>query len=247
MYFQMSFSAAAFARMIRYRVAEQFRPLAEPVGFPEKAHSWLDGMLVTEVELRRLPTDRVVIVNEIGPDGHSRPNPMLFGYHESIVTIDLALNVFFARVEDVAAAGIGDPPVQTLSIPQGSSSHYDSRGCRCHRRPADSHADRRAKTVGPTSAQGRRRPDCPLSEAHSFHSTLRTRSTMSLPPGSDRVLNAAITCDENHTVMLRFEFAGGDLRIGYRQGGAIGNTSPTAGASRNSAIRIGASTSMAAP
>lgn len=46
MYVDLAFSAEAFKRLIKYRMTDQFRPLATPIDSPLGTSSWLDGLMV---------------------------------------------------------------------------------------------------------------------------------------------------------------------------------------------------------
>jgi hypothetical protein len=113
----MSFSLDSLERLLKYRIADSFRPLATPVDFPANDKSWLDGLLVTDVQFNRIDNERDVALNVIGANGSLVPNAHGFGFHASAVTMDLATDVFFVRAADVASAGLSQPPVRIEKVP----------------------------------------------------------------------------------------------------------------------------------
>jgi hypothetical protein len=97
MYCQISFSAESFERLIKYRIADSFRPLAAPVNYPANAKSWLDGMIVTHIDFNRVDNDRVVVINEMNGAGSIGPNAGNFAFNAGAIAMELAADIFFAR------------------------------------------------------------------------------------------------------------------------------------------------------
>lgn len=207
MYCDLSFSGAVFGRLISYRIADLFQPLATPVDYPANAKSWLDGVLVTQVELNALPNDRFVIVNELGADGNVTPNSAGYGFQAGAVTIDLAADVFLARVEDVAAAGLADPPVTTVSIPRGVL-HLTVRMS-----VGSDGIPQLQMQLDPARLAALNLPAAVLAgitaaSTMNFPFDIGNELAELFPAGNNRVLNAGITRDDNNALVMRFEFPG---------------------------------------
>ena len=71
MFCQMAFTGAAFERLIKYRIADAFRPINSTIPFPPGTNSWLDGVLVTGVEFAQIENDRFVARSAVGFADHS--------------------------------------------------------------------------------------------------------------------------------------------------------------------------------
>ena len=206
MYCQISFSAESFERLIKYRIADLFRPLAAPVDYPKNAQSWLDGVIVTHVDFNRVDKDRFVLVNELDAIGSVGPKSG-YGYNASAVAMELAANVSFARVEDVAAAGLAQPPVLTQLVPVGLihvtvRASVGSDGIPVLQMALDtarlSTLDLPAPVIAGIAAVA----------SASFPFDIGAQLRDIFPPGNGKVLNAGITRDESGAIVLRFTFPG---------------------------------------
>jgi hypothetical protein len=202
---EIAFSAESFGRLIKYRVADSFRPLVAPVNYPQNKQSWLDGVLVTQVALDRLGNDRGVVVNELNTGGSLTPNPAGFGYQAAAVSMQLTTSLFFALAQDVADAGLGQPLVMEKSIP-GAVLFVTVR--------LDIGSDGvpvLGMQIDPARlAQLDLPPEvvAPLARAANATFPFDIGGDLKdiLPPGQNRVLNAGITRDTDGSVVLRFEF-----------------------------------------
>jgi len=209
MFCQVAFSSSAFARLIQYRIADSFRPLSAPVPFPtfpKGTSSWLDGVLVTHVDLNRIDRDRLTVVNEL-QGATIAPNSGGYSFWAPALALELTAQMFFARTQDVAAAGTNQPPVHTEPIPVGFL-HITVRltvgldGVPLLHMELDT---ARLAALGlPTSildglvAAGT--ATVPFDIGGALNGTF--------PPGNTKVLNAAITRDDQGAVAMRFEFPG---------------------------------------
>jgi hypothetical protein len=59
------------------------------------------------------------VINEMNGAGSIGPNAGNFAFNAGAIAMELAVDISFARVEDVAAAGLAQPPVNTQPIPVG--------------------------------------------------------------------------------------------------------------------------------
>jgi len=205
MYCQMSISGASFERLIKYRIADSFRPLAQTMSFPENKKSWLDGIIVTRIEFNRVENDRFVVVNELSASGLVGPNSAGHGYNALAVAMVLTANLFFALEQDVAEAGLARPAVVTQPIlllvtirasvgPNGIpvlSMELDPAGLSALALPA--------AVV----------PQITAAATASYPFDIGGQLKDIFPPGNSKVLNAGITRDANNAIVLRFEFPGG--------------------------------------
>ena len=208
MYCQVSYSRKSFERLIRYSVAEYFQPLTVTVPFPLNTNSWFDGIIVTEAHFTQIP-DVVTPVNELQPDGTVAPNPSGIQFNAAAVRVDVAADLFFVRAEDVASAGLSQPPAHTQSIPAGSIRILV-------------HVSLNASGIPQMQLQldlalisGLGLP--PQVVAIIAKATTRTIPfdiTKELkdifPAGNIKVLNVGITRDVAESIVLRFEFSGSD-------------------------------------
>jgi hypothetical protein len=207
MYCQISFSAESFERLIKYRIADSFRPLAAPVNYPANAKSWLDGMIVTHIDFNRVDNDRVVVINEMNGAGSIGPNAGNFAFNAGAIAMELAADIFFARVEDVAAAGLAQPPVDPQHIPVGFlhitvRATVDSNGIPQLQMELDT---ARLSALGlPDAALAGIRNTGTTSSPFDIGKELKDL----FPPGNNKVLNAGITKDDAGAIVLRFEFPG---------------------------------------
>ena len=209
MYCQMSFSERSFERLIKYRIADSFRPVAIPVDFPKDAKSWLDGVIVTHIDFNRVDNDRFVVVNEVGhQSGSIGPNTGGYGFNASAVAMEVAADIFFARVEDVAAAGLAQPQVHKEHIPAGLLIHIlirasvDKDGIPQLQMELDT-ARLSALGLPPAVIAG-----IAAASAGTFAFDIGKGLNDIFPPGNSRVLNAGITRDDVGSIVLRFEFPG---------------------------------------
>ncbi|HLL46146.1 MAG TPA: hypothetical protein VK399_05540, partial [Longimicrobiaceae bacterium] len=206
MYCQLSFSAESFERLIRYRIADLFRPLSAPVPFPPNAQSWLDGVVVTNIEFNRVDRDRFVLVNELDALGSVGPASG-YGYNASALAMELAVDIFFVRVEDVAAAGLAQPPVLTKSVPFGIfhvtvRASVGASGIPVLQMELDTARLGALDLPPPVIAR------VAASASASFPFDIGAQLKDVFPPGNGKVLNAGITRDEAGAIVLRFTFPG---------------------------------------
>jgi hypothetical protein len=207
MYCQISFSADSFAQLIKYRIADLFRPLATPVPWPGTTQSWLDGVIVTDVLFDRVDQDRFLPVNELSASGLVIPNSAGYSYHASAVSMKLALDVFFASVQDVAAAGLAQPPVYTEHVPAGPiritvRAMVGSDGIPQLQMELDT-----------ASLSGLGLPPSVVAALTSAASSMLPfdigdQLKEIFPPGNSKVLNAGVTRDDAGSIVLRFTFPG---------------------------------------
>jgi hypothetical protein len=204
----MSFSGQSFGRLIKYRIADSFRPLAAPVDFPKNAKSWLDGMIVTHIDFNRVDNDRFVVVNEVrDASGAIGPNTAGYGFNASAVAMEVAADISFARVEDVAAAGLTQPPTHTEHVFAGVihilvRASVDKDGIPQLQMELDiarlSALGLPAAVIAGIAAAGNA----------SFPFDIGKELKDIFPPVNSRVLNAGITRDDAGSIVLRFEFPG---------------------------------------
>ena len=205
MYCQMSFSPESFQRLIKYRIADLFRPLATPINFPQNAPSWLDGVIVTQVLFNRVENDRFVLVNEVlSPDGSISPNTAGYGYNAGALAMELTAAIFLARVQDVAAAGLAPPP--TIRVPGifhiVVRASVDKNGIPQLQMELD---------TAPLVAAGLPAPviaSIAAAGAGTVPFDIGENLKDIFPPGNSKVLNAGITRDAAGAIVLRFEFPG---------------------------------------
>jgi hypothetical protein len=206
MFCQVAFSGAMLERLIRYRVADQFRPLSVPVDYPQNDKSWLDGFMVTQVAFNRVVHDQIVVLNDVGPDGTVHPVPGALGFWSSAVTVDIQARAYFARVQDVAAAGLNQPPVQTALIPIGIL-HLTLRvtagndGIPLVSMELDT--SRLAALQLPPTAITALTAAANLSVPFDVATYLKAV----VPGGPAKVLNTAVTMADDGTVVMRFELS----------------------------------------
>jgi hypothetical protein len=203
---QIAFSGGAFKKLIRYRIVDGFRPATSPVNYPLNTQSWLDGIIVTNLELTRVRNDRVLIMNEVAADGTVVPNQLAQGFESTAVTIDVEATVFLARIQDVAAAGLAQPPAQAVNVPTGIM-HITVR------------LDVGSDGIPVIQMQLDQKPLVGLGIPEDVITGIAASASASipfdvakalnsiLPPGIAKVLNAVITLDDAGAVLMRFEFA----------------------------------------
>ncbi len=208
MFCQMAFTGAAFERLIKYRIADAFRPINSTIPFPPGTNSWLDGVLVTGVEFAQIENDRFVAVNELqSADGPVSPNSANYGFNAAALSMKLTTQVFFARDVDVAAAGLGQPPVFTEFIP-GALLPVTVRisvnpdGVPIVQMDLDTAPLAGLNLPAPVLAG----IVSAASATYPFDIGAQLKDTF--PPGNTRVLNAGITVDNQGAIVLRFEFPG---------------------------------------
>jgi hypothetical protein len=203
----MAFTAAAFERLIKYRVVDAFRPLSATVPFPPNTNSWLDGVMVTGVAFAQIENDAFVVINELQAGGSVLPNSAHYGFNAGALSMNLNTQIFFARDVDVAAAGLGRPPVFTQMIP-GALIHIvvrisvDPNGIPVVKMSLD---------PAPLAGLGLPPPVVTgivdaVSATYPFDIGAQLKDIF--PPGNSKVLNAGITVDRNGSIVLRFEFPG---------------------------------------
>ena len=208
MFCQIAFSAESFERLIKYRIADQYRPLSAPVLLRRSQSSWLDGFLVTQIAFNRVENDRFVIVNERDAAGAMIPNPDGIGYGACAVSMNLAADFFFVSARDVDAAGLGQPAVQTISVPFGPLRSTIRASVAADGIP------RLEMELDVNDLDSLGLPDqvvasIRLAASSSFPFDIAAHLQGIVAPGADRVLNAGITRDDDGAVVLRFEFPGG--------------------------------------
>jgi|GEM_PF-5425391 len=204
MYCQLTFSKNAFERLIKYRIADLFRPLSAPVPFPRNAQSWLDGIIATNIDFNRVENDHFQKINFRSSDGKTLPNTAGYGFNAGAIAMEVAVDVFFVRVEDVANAGLNQPPATT----QKGLLHIVVRaliaedGIPIIQLELD---------TSPLLALGL--PQNVVARiADSASATMPFDIGAQLggmfPAGNDKVLNCGITRDDAGAVVMRFEFPG---------------------------------------
>ena len=209
MYCQLSFSGESFERLIKYRIADSFQPLIVTVPFPKNTNSWLDGMIVTQVLFNQIGNDRLVKVNELQPNGTVAPNQAGISFNAAAVSADIAADLFFVRDQDVASAGLSQPPAQTQSIPIGFIRYFaridvDANGIAQLKLEPDLDL---LKNLGLP-------PQVAALIAKAATKTIPIDIGKELkdifPAGNIKVVNAGITRDDAGSIILRFEFSGSE-------------------------------------
>ena len=209
MYCQIAFSHDSFERLIKYRIADSFRPPDTPLNFPANKQSWLDGLLVTQIDFLRVENDRFVVFNEMsGPDSIS-PNPNNYGYTAGALLMNMTLEVYLVNIQDVAAAGLAQPPVQTQNIPVGLVRitvriSVDSNGI-----------PQLQMELDPEALTGLNLPEQVVTMLKKAGSTtipfdIGNQMKDIFPPGNNKVLNAGITRADGGEIVLRFTFPSGE-------------------------------------
>ena len=207
MFCQMAFTGAAFERLIKYRIADAFRPLDATVAFPPNTNSWLDGVIVTRVDFSQVENDRFVAVNELQAGGLVTPNSANYGFNSAALMMNLTTQVFFARDIDVAAAGLGQPPVFTQFIP-GALLPVTIRltvgtdGIPIVQMSLDTTPLGSLNLPAPVLA------GIVAAGSATYPFDIGSQLKDIFPPGNGKVLNAGITLDKNGCIVLRFEFPG---------------------------------------
>jgi hypothetical protein len=208
MFCQMAFTGAAFERLIKYRIADAFRPIDSTIPFPPGTNSWLDGVQVTSVEFAQIENDRFVAVNELlSPNGPVSPNTANYGFNAGALSMKLTTQVFFAKDVDVAAAGLGQPPVFTEFIPGALLPiivriNVNSDGVPVVQMDLDTAPLSGLNLPAPVLA------GIVSSASATYPFDLGAQLKDTFPPGNSRVLNAGITLDNQGAIVLRFEFPG---------------------------------------
>ena len=204
MHVQMAFSGQMFSRLIRYRIAERFRPYAEPIEWPAGVRNWIDGFVVTDVRLERATPDRVVDLNRL--DASGKLQPVGTGFLSPTLVVDLAATAYLAKVTDVAAAGEAAPPVTPLPVPHDVLSIAVTLDVGADGVPVLS------MRLDPAKLGALGLP-APAITAIAGAATSASRLDIAgglaglLPPGRARVLNAALTLGPDDAVVMRFELA----------------------------------------
>lgn len=119
MYLELAYSPDAFARLIKFRITQAFLPTTQPLDYPVGSQSWLDGLVVHDVKLEKL-IQAPVVLNEWSPTGRLEPVSSGYAYDSVTVAMDISLTIFYARVQDVASAGVNNPPTGNIPIPIGT-------------------------------------------------------------------------------------------------------------------------------
>jgi hypothetical protein len=207
MFVQIAFSAESFERLIKYRIADLYRPLPTPVASPKNSKSWFDGMLVTHIDFNRIENDRFVVVNERDPGGAVVPNAFGSGYNAGALSMNLAAEFYFVSASDVAIAGLAQPPIETVQIPVGPLPMVIRARVGADGIPM---LDMSLDTAGLASLglPGEVVASIGSAANASFPFDIAGQLKDIFPAGNDRVLNAGITRDDGGAIVLRFEFAG---------------------------------------
>lgn len=205
MFCQLAFSGQAFERLIKYRIADLFRPLSDTVDHKGQK-SWLDGMLVTAINFTPVANDRFVIVNQRANDS-ILPNPNGYGYQAGAVRMDLTTEFYFVLDQDVKTAGLRQPPFQTELV-TGTAlrvtirAGVDANGVPMIQLELDTDALKGLPL--PPDVIGR----IGGSVSAAFPFDIGSIVKDIFPPGNDKVLNAGITRDDDNAIVMRFEFPG---------------------------------------
>ena len=209
MFCQIAFSQDSFERLIKYRIADSFRPPDTPLNFPANKQSWLDGLLVTHIDFGRVENDRFVVFNEMSGADSISPNPNNYGYTAGALSMNMALEVYFVNIHDVAVAGLAQPPVQTQNIPVGLVRitvriSVDPNG-----------VPQLQMELDPEALGGLNLPDQVVTMLKKAGSTtmpfdIGNQMKDIFPPGNKKVLNAGITRADGGEIVLRFTFPSGE-------------------------------------
>ena len=205
MFCQLAFSGQAFERLIKYRIADLFRPLSDTVDHKGQK-SWLDGMLVTAINFTPVANDRFVIVNHRANDS-ILPNPNGYGYQAGAVRMDLTTEFYFVLDQDVKTAGLRQPPFQTELV-TGTALRVTIRaGVDANGVPTiQLELDTDALKGLPLPPGVIERIGGSVSATFPFDIGGIVKDIF--PPGNDKVLNAGITRDDDNAIVMRFEFPG---------------------------------------
>jgi hypothetical protein len=226
----LSFSRESFVRLIKYRMMDQFRPITKPLEYPVGIFNWIDGMTLLDIRLQRVVDGSVVALNALSSDGKVRQVPERFSFNGTAITLDLSLTVYLAKLADVAAAGLSQPPVSQLPVLNGFLIITARLGVGEDGIPHLSLVLDTSRLSGlglpPDVVSG-------LSSAASDDLAFDIAAALRdvLPPGSGRVLNAGLTLDDDQNVLLRFEFPDSTPRLAadrLREWQAFAQTPPPA-------------------
>ena len=198
MFCQLAFSGQAFERLIKYRIADLFRPLSDTVD-QKGQKSWLDGMLVTAIDFTPVANDRFVIVNHRADDS-ILPNPNGYGYQAGAVRMDLTTEFYFVLDQDVKTAGLRQPPFQTELV-TGTAlrvtirAGVDANGVPTIQLELDTDA-LKGLPLPPGVVE---RIGGSVSATFPFDIGGIVKDIF--PPGNDKVLNAGITRDDENAIV----------------------------------------------
>ncbi len=198
MYCQLAFSAETFEKIIKYRIVDSFRPLTFSVPYPSNQQSWLDGIKVTKIIFNRIENDRMVIINE----GHNiTPNSAGYNFSAGALAMQVTFQFFFAKVQDVASAGLNQPPTQMVLglFDIALRATVGANGIPILQMELDT-----------TPLLGLGLPDSVMATiaaagSASFPIDIGDELGELFPPGWDRVLNAGIIKDADGNIVLRFD------------------------------------------
>jgi hypothetical protein len=207
MYINLAFSGDAFERLIKYRLVEEFRPLPFPIEHPQNTWNWLDGVTVHRAVVSRLLDGRTVHLNEVNASGLVRPVPQNYVFQGAGIQVDVSMTVHLAKVQDVAAAGLAQPPTHNVPILPGILRIFIRAEVGEDGIP---HLSMQLDT-GPLEGMNLPAPvinalassatdDIPFDIAGLLEDVL--------PPGNNRVINTGITLDDNGDVIFSFELPG---------------------------------------
>ena len=204
MIINVAFSSEAFKRLIRFRVADQFRPLVRPINDPEGDTSWIDGLKVLEPAFSRVHESDVAL-NEVTDAGELSSNSSGYTFSATSVAIDIPLVLYYAKTQDVANAGLNEPPLGEIAIPQGVirvllRSLIAGDGLPHIQMKLD--VSRLNNIPMPDQIIDLLGNSLILDSVFDLAEALGDL----LPQDNRRVLNTAINIDENHNIVIRFEF-----------------------------------------
>lgn len=209
MYCQLSFSGNSFERLIKYRVADSFQPLTISVPYPKNTNSWFDGMLVTQVLFNQIGNDRLVPINELQADGTVAPSQAGITFNAAAVSADIAADLFFVRVQDVASAGLSQPPAQTQSIPIGfirmlARVNVDANGVAQLQLQLDT------ALLNGLGLPPQVKAAIDKAATRTIPIDIGKELKSIFPAGNVKLVNAGITRDDAGAIILRFEFSGSE-------------------------------------
>lgn len=204
MYVNLAFSAEAFKKLIKYRITDQFRPLIIPIDYPEGERSWLDGLIVFDPVFTRL-TEAPIVLNEASATDPLRPNVTGYSYAATAVAIDVPMTIFYAKIQDVANAGLADPPVGQIPVPIGAVRIILRSVIADDGLP---HIQMQLDTARLSSLPVPPEVIASLSGAAALDAEFDLANTLGdlFPPQNRRILNTAITLDGSNNILMRFEF-----------------------------------------
>ena len=162
------------------------------------------GIIATNIDFNRVENDRFQKINFRSSDGKTTPNTAGYGFNAGAIPMEVAVDVLFVRVEDVAAAGLNQPPV----ITQQGLVHIVVRaliaedGIPIIQLELD---------TSPLLSLGL--PQNVITKIADLASAtipfdIGAQLSGIFPAGNDKVLNCGITRDDAGAVVMRFQFPG---------------------------------------